>query len=197
MLHAIISACWVDLQYGKQRDRNGRGKRGICSKSYTTISSSSLAGIFCIVSSRLLGIVQVFFVAPRGGVLPGPSQHHVSEKGRSGALRRICVSCLSNASSSEAMFLLKPLKELRAKRKGTHLCLSACVCALVNSCVSKRFLCPRMILTDKKNKNIIFSCWVSGPVCLFCSCLVDKAFYLSFLLSYFPAVLNRSVGTNT
>lgn len=195
MLHAIISACWVDLQYGKKRDRNGRGKRGICSKSYTTISSSSLAGIFCIVSSRLLRTVQVFFVAPRGGVLPRPGQHHVLEKGRSGALRRICVSCLSNASSSEAMFLLKPLKELRAKRKGTHFCLSACVCASEQLCF-KAFPLSENDSHRQKDENIIFSRWVSGPVCLFCSCLVVKAFYLSFLLSYFPAVLNRSVGTN-
>lgn len=73
------------------------------------------------------------------GGLPRPSQHHhVSETGNPGALRRTCVSCLfSNASSSEAMFLLKPLKELRAKRKGTPVCLSACarVRALPNSCL--------------------------------------------------------------
>lgn len=40
----------------------------------------------------------------------------------------LCFSCLSNASPSEAMFLLKPLKELRAKRKGTRSCLCVCVC---------------------------------------------------------------------
>lgn len=39
-----------------------------------------------------------------------------------GAKATFCLFFL-NASSSEAMFLLKPLKELRAKRKGTHLCL--------------------------------------------------------------------------
>lgn len=71
---------------------------------------------------------------PSGGPLPGPSQQHVQSKGRSGALRLLCFSCLSNASSSEAMFLLKPLKELRAKRKGTHLCFCACVCAFQQLC---------------------------------------------------------------
>lgn len=54
-------------------------------------------------------------------------QKHVPSKGTAGALRHICFSCLSNASSSEAMLLFKPLKELRAKRKGTHLVdLHAC-----------------------------------------------------------------------
>lgn len=48
-------------------------------------------------------------------------QKHVPSKRTAGALRQICFSCLSNASSSEAMLLFKPLKELRAKRKGTHL----------------------------------------------------------------------------
>lgn len=51
----------------------------------------------------------------------------------------VFVFCLSNASSSEAMFLLKPLKELRAKRKGTHLCC-VCVCVCLHICAS-RYLC--------------------------------------------------------
>lgn len=52
MLHAIISACWVDLLYGKRRDINGRRKGGRRSKYLQFIPSFSLAGILCIVSSR-------------------------------------------------------------------------------------------------------------------------------------------------
>lgn len=38
------------------------------------------------------------------------------------------IFCFLNASSLEAMFLLKPLKELRAKRKGTvHVYERACL----------------------------------------------------------------------
>lgn len=55
------------------------------------------------------------------GVSVQTHQKCVPSKGRAGALRQICFSCLSHAPSSEAMLLFKPLKELRAKRKGTHL----------------------------------------------------------------------------
>lgn len=79
-----------------------------------------------IVLDGLLGIVLVS-VWPLREFLPGHSQQHISSKGKSAALRLPCFSCLLNASSSEAMFLLKPLKELRAKRKGTLLYLCACV----------------------------------------------------------------------
>lgn len=58
---------------------------------------------------------------------PVQARQHVWHKGR---VRQICFvfcSCLSNAPSSEAVLLFKPLKELRAKRKGTHLVgLHAC-----------------------------------------------------------------------
>lgn len=119
---------------------------------------------------------QVFFVAPGGGRrscggLARPSQrHHILETGNPGALRRICVSCLSNASSSEAMFLLKPLKELRAKRKGTHLCLSACVRvrALLNSCVSKRLLSSLRFSPTERTSASLFPRRISGAVCLLC-----------------------------
>lgn len=61
----------------------------------------------------------------------------VPSKGRAGAVRQICFSCLSNASSSEAMLLFKPLKELRAKRKGTHL-VGLHACAFLSNFLSMR-----------------------------------------------------------
>lgn len=89
--------------------------------------------------------------------------------------------CLSNASSSEAMFLLKPLKELRAKRKGTHLC---CVCV----CVSAHMRFPisllrcfhfSWLLSSPKTSFLSFSCWIVDPVCLFCCCLLKRACWVS------------------
>lgn len=55
------------------------------------------------------------------------------------------------------MFLLKPLKELRAKRKGTHLCFCACVCVLFSSFVSMCLFFMRVILTDKDGKDFIIA----------------------------------------
>lgn len=79
-------------------------------------------------------------------------------------------SCLSNAPYSEAVLLFKPLKELRAKRKGTHLV----VCMLVHfqkcfQCV----VCMRVNLTEKMKslKQFIFAL---RPVCFFCCFCVKE-----------------------
>lgn len=61
------------------------------------------------------------------GLSVGPVQAHQQHVWCKGRVRQICFSCLFNAPSSEAVLLFKPLKELRAKRKGTHLVdLHAC-----------------------------------------------------------------------
>lgn len=154
-------------------------------------------GIVCKVSGRF-SLWPLEGGGGVGGRLAQPSQrHHVLETGNPGALRRICVSCLSNASSSEAMFLLKPLKELRAKRKGTHLCLSACVCV--------RF-CTAVFQSDsfsfsgsrrpKGRAHHFFPRRISGAVCLLCPIWLFKCLCLCVSPSYFPAVFSRSIGTN-
>lgn len=54
-------------------------------------------------------------------------------------------SCLSNAPSSEAVLLFKPLKELRAKRKGTHL-VGLHACAFLETFVSVWFVWEQISL---------------------------------------------------
>lgn len=115
-----------------------------------------------IVSDRLLGIVLVS-VWPLRGPLPRHSQQRVLSKGRSAALRLPCFSCLLNASSSEAMILLKPLKELRAKRKGTRLYL--CACVLLSSFVSICLFFMRVFLSAKKDH--IYLSFSAGSLVLF------------------------------
>ncbi|MEQ2244354.1 hypothetical protein ILYODFUR_016220 [Ilyodon furcidens] len=65
--------------------------------------------------------------APVGGGSAWAQPTSCLEQRKTEGLRLLCFSCVSNASPSEAMFLFKPLKELRAKRKGTHSCF-VCVC---------------------------------------------------------------------
>lgn len=79
-------------------------------------------------------------------------QEHVPSKGSAGALRQICFSCFSNASSSEAMLLFKPLKELRAKRKGTHLVDLHAFSATFYPCV----VLMRINLTGKDERLKLF-----------------------------------------
>lgn len=117
LLHEIVSECWVESQHRK-RVRNGRGQMNLL----LLYSLSGRDPVHSIIQA--LVVCYALCMAPHVGPCLGPTnQHHAKTERKSGALRRLCFSCLSTASSSEAMFLLKPLKELRAKRKGTHLCL--------------------------------------------------------------------------
>lgn len=60
------------------------------------------------------------------------------------------------------MFLLKPLKELRAKRKGTHSCLCACVCVFQQLRFDVFIFFARVILTDKVGTLRYFDHFLAG-----------------------------------
>lgn len=85
------------------------------------------------------------------------------------------------------MFLLKPLKELRAKRKGTHSCLCVCVCFQDFFITSKDFRYFSFDVTS----NFDSSACVVLP---FVQISLVEVFI--FLVRSFSASLNGSVGTN-
>lgn len=95
-------------------------------------------------------------------------QQHVWCKGR---VRQICFSCLFNAPSSEAVLLFKPLKELRAKRKGTHV-IGLHACAFFATFYAfVVFMRTNFSEKMKRLKIFIFALLSRMFVCLFFFCV--------------------------
>lgn len=114
-----------------RRERETGGDREKCAHSTIQPFPVPLKQGQWVVSGRLLGVVPVPVWPLRGA--PAWAQLKACLKQREiwNSKDILLYFCLLNASSSEAMFLLKPLKELRAKRKGMDLfilCSSECAC---------------------------------------------------------------------
>lgn len=77
--------------------------------------------------------------------------------------------CLSNAPSSEAVLLFKPLKELRAKRKGTHL-VGLHACAFLETFLSVCGLYENKSHWKDEKAETIHLCLVSSKLLLLFLC---------------------------
>lgn len=179
MLHAIISACWVDLQYGKRRDRNRRGKERNTLRVAHKHSHFLLESGYCVLQFSLC--------APPGG-------------GSAGAGSAQPAPCLGKretwSSKANLCFLVfrmhppqKPCSCLSLwKSCGQREKVPTCVCLC--ACASQQ-LCFHAFLRGNDFRRAPRR--ISGPVCLLCNC---KCLCLCVSLGCFPAVFSRSVGTN-
>lgn len=79
MLHAIISACWVDLQYGKKRDRDGR-EAEVSALVYTHSQFLSNRDVVHRIRQAPGGCAGLC-VAPQGGPSLGPASSMSKAKG--------------------------------------------------------------------------------------------------------------------
>lgn len=165
MLHAIISACCVDLQYGKRRDRNRRGKERKYAPSRTQVFPVlPLVGILCKVSCRFSLCTPGGGSGGAGSGQPAPC---LGWRETWSSKANLCFLVFSNASSQKPCSCLSLWKSC-GQREKVHTCV--CLCVLPNSCVFKASpFTGETIFAGQRGRA---HHQISGPVCLLCNCLV-------------------------